>query len=167
LPYVVHVIDVLRRVSFLGIRNEDVLCAAVLHDVIEDCEVSKDQIEKVFNIKVANIVEELSRPNHISGYKNKKEYLDLFAKKVSVNALIIKFVDRMTNVENYFVDGKKDYSLKYLNQAFSVINRLINELKKAKNNKLLELVWCEIKSIETKLDVEFCKECQAFTPKDK
>ena len=156
----------LRRVSFLGIRNEDVLCAAVLHDVIEDCDVSKKEIEELFSVKTANIVEELSRPDSISGFKNKKEYLELFAKKVSVNALIVKFSDRMTNVENYFVDGKKDYSLKYLNQAFSVINRLLNELKKSKNNKLLELVWCEINSIETRLDVKFCKSCQAFAPTD-
>jgi (p)ppGpp synthase/HD superfamily hydrolase len=60
LPYIEHSIGVLDIVSN-ATEDEDILCAAVLHDVVEDCNVSLDDIEKRFGPDVSLMVKELSK----------------------------------------------------------------------------------------------------------
>ena len=54
-PYIEHPLEVLEIAK--GLTDlEDVLCAAVLHDVVEDAKVSPKQLEKMFGERVAQIV---------------------------------------------------------------------------------------------------------------
>ena len=43
-----------------GIDDEEVLAAAILHDVIEDTDVTHSDIKNIFNVRVADIVLEVS-----------------------------------------------------------------------------------------------------------
>ncbi len=62
-PYIVHPVAVLRRLSSdLGMKEADLLCAAVLHDVIEDSVVTREDLELRFGARVAGWVQELSVP---------------------------------------------------------------------------------------------------------
>ncbi|MBI4018054.1 MAG: bifunctional (p)ppGpp synthetase/guanosine-3',5'-bis(diphosphate) 3'-pyrophosphohydrolase [Candidatus Aenigmarchaeota archaeon] len=94
-PYIQHCLAVMKLVG--RIRNdEDVLCAAVLHDVIEDCGVKPKELEKIFGKRVMFLVKELSS-NHTP-----------YGKIRSKDALIIKMADSLHNTmkipEN---DGKR------------------------------------------------------------
>jgi len=60
-PYVEHVKRVAASVAALGFGPE-VVAAAVLHDVIEDCEVSEAELAAEFSPKVAALVAEVSNP---------------------------------------------------------------------------------------------------------
>ena len=54
-PYIFHPLEVLHLVSLMT-TDEDVLCAAVLHDVVEDTGVDISEIEEKFNSHVAKLV---------------------------------------------------------------------------------------------------------------
>jgi len=60
-PYINHCVGVVELLKEEGITNEDILCAAWLHDTIEDCGVTKDTLEREFNPNIAIIVSQLTR----------------------------------------------------------------------------------------------------------
>lgn len=55
-PYLSHPVEVALILSDLGF-DENVICAALLHDVVEDCEYELSDIEKNFNRKIAEMVD--------------------------------------------------------------------------------------------------------------
>ncbi|MBW4697921.1 MAG: HD domain-containing protein [Aphanocapsa lilacina HA4352-LM1] len=68
IPYVMHPF----HVSLLLIRcgySEDVAIAALLHDVVEDCNVSLEAIEMAFGVQVARLVEAVSEIKMCNGKK--------------------------------------------------------------------------------------------------
>ena len=54
-PYITHVIAVASLVGEYG-GDEDQAIAALLHDVVEDCDVSAEEIAALFGARVASIV---------------------------------------------------------------------------------------------------------------
>ena len=55
-PYLSHPVEVALILTDLGF-DENVICAALLHDVVEDCDYSLEQIEVGFNRKIAEMVD--------------------------------------------------------------------------------------------------------------
>ncbi len=102
-PYFTHPVLVSMGVSIYT-DNEDIIIAALLHDVIEDCDVLFGEIEELFSNNVARIVEEVSAT---SDYKKEqwKERKQCFLNKmasVSKDALMVGAVDKMVNMKAYF-----------------------------------------------------------------
>lgn len=100
-PFIVHPFLVGYCVSEYS-KDEDVIAAAFLHDVIEDCGISMDFLEKEFNGRIAGMVDEVSLLGKYKNWKEKKEAYLLKIKQASVEALIIVGVDKMNNMQAYF-----------------------------------------------------------------
>ena len=62
LPYIIHPAEVAAIAATLT-DDEDVLCAAVLHDVMEDCGVALKTLTERFGERVAQLVESETQPN--------------------------------------------------------------------------------------------------------
>ena len=58
--YISHPVAVAKIVAELQM-DPDSICAALMHDVIEDCDVPKTVLEKNFGSDVANIVDGVSK----------------------------------------------------------------------------------------------------------
>lgn len=114
-PYVVHPIEVLKRLSDLGVRDAATLAAAALHDVVEDTPVELAEIAAAFGAEVAGLVDELSFDPSREG---KVEYLEAFAQR-SPQALAIKLTDRACNVDDYR-RWRPDYAAQYARKAVTV-----------------------------------------------
>jgi len=98
IPYVIHPVRValiLRSVGFSEFEQENLMIAALCHDLIEDTDTTFEDISKQFGEKVALIVSELSRPNNA----NKDEWINTFKTK-SLEAKIIKMADRIDNLKD-------------------------------------------------------------------
>jgi (p)ppGpp synthase/HD superfamily hydrolase len=54
-PYMVHIEDVVRRVKQIT-TDPEIICAAYLHDVVEDTDIALSQIRSMFGENVANMV---------------------------------------------------------------------------------------------------------------
>jgi len=108
--YVIHPILVAAITSYL-IDDENVIIAAILHDVVEDTSYTLDDIEKKFNKEVAKLVEGLTKiveirdhsliPSH-SNEKMAKSALTfrkiLLSSIEDIRVLIIKLTDRVHNM---------------------------------------------------------------------
>jgi len=97
--YYNHCVDVANTLISFRIIDEDVICAALLHDIIEDVEgYRRVTIEKMFNSNVARLVMLVTKKEGVN-YKQPeaiKEYLDAIS--TDMNAAAIKASDRMHNM---------------------------------------------------------------------
>ncbi len=64
-PYITHVVHVATILMHYGFEEEVVL-AGLLHDVVEDCEVTPEEIAQAFGDEVARIVEAMTKPAGMS-----------------------------------------------------------------------------------------------------
>jgi guanosine-3',5'-bis(diphosphate) 3'-pyrophosphohydrolase len=75
LPYILHPLRVMERVRvrtqhIAGTQAQmDLLCAAALHDVVEDTDVTLDKISETFGEDVAEIVDRVSRRGTHDAFK--------------------------------------------------------------------------------------------------
>jgi GTP pyrophosphokinase len=99
-PYIIHPIAVARIVAIdLGLGATSI-CAAILHDVVEDTEYSINDIENMFGDKVARIVDGLTK---LSGDFDSRQALTL--KKMlmtlsdDIRIILIKIADRLHNMQ--------------------------------------------------------------------
>ena len=122
-PYIFHPARVAARVSFLPQTDNFLVAAAWLHDVVEDCGVSKASICGIFGSRIAEIVWELTNPSkkypEKPRYERKAMDLDHIA-KISVEAKLIKICDRIDNLNDYPVwdeEAAKFVRDKYYNES--------------------------------------------------
>ena len=98
IPYIIHpvrITSILRSAGFSEHENEDLMIAALFHDLIEDTETKFDEIKDQFGEKIAMIVNELTKPEN----GDKEHWLKSFDSK-SNEAKIIKMADRIDNLKD-------------------------------------------------------------------
>jgi len=101
LPYVTHPIIVSQLIAKYknGSKKLDELqCAGLLHDVLEDTDCTYSELEREFGPLVASIVVELTSDPVAIKQLGKNEYLKQKMIKMSKYAFIIKLIDRLSNV---------------------------------------------------------------------
>jgi guanosine-3',5'-bis(diphosphate) 3'-pyrophosphohydrolase len=98
MPYVEHPIAVAARLDEHG-YGEEVLAAALLHDVVEDSETSLDEIREEFGEAVAGLVGALTDDEALDSYRERKaEHRERVAAAAG-EALAIYGSDKLTNVK--------------------------------------------------------------------
>ena len=102
-PYVVHPILVCVFVAYLG-GDESMVIAGLLHDVVEDTPITVKDIERLFNPKVAQIVEGLTKISLVQRDWNVSMQAENFRKMIltlndDVRVILIKLADRLHNMQ--------------------------------------------------------------------
>ena len=101
-PYIIHPIHVAYIVAELGLDTQTI-CAALLHDVVEDTEATYEDIKKEFGQEIAQIVEGVTKIGSLfeSVEKNQAEnYKKMFiAVEKDIRVILLKLADRLHNVQ--------------------------------------------------------------------
>jgi guanosine-3',5'-bis(diphosphate) 3'-pyrophosphohydrolase len=100
-PYLEHLLEALEvLVKGAGVHNRGVLCAAVLHDVVEDTPCTIAQVEDAFGPRVAELVGWVTIPESTAEDKQrvKVAYLRHLA-EAPPEAKLVKLADRVSNVQ--------------------------------------------------------------------
>lgn len=99
-PYIAHPIRVMAILSeVFGVRDEDVLAAAVLHDTIEDTEADWFDIEERFGRRIAGYVDLLSKNDQLEKPERERQYMrDLVS--APVNVRLCKLADIYDNLSD-------------------------------------------------------------------
>lgn len=97
MPYLEHPRAVANLLAEHG-YGEEVLAAALLHDVVEDSETTVEQVHERFGEPVAGLVDALSDDESIEPYRERKEEHRGRVAAVGGNALAIYAADKLTNV---------------------------------------------------------------------
>jgi guanosine-3',5'-bis(diphosphate) 3'-pyrophosphohydrolase len=96
--YVVHPLRVAEHVRHLAkVDDVEVLCAAVLHDTIEDSGTRYDELAKAFGDRVASIVAELTNDSRLPKEARHEDMIRRAA-TMSRDAKLIKLADRYDNL---------------------------------------------------------------------
>ena len=98
-PYHEHLSGVIARLKNLGVTDEDVLCAAWLHDTIEDTNTTFDDIDKRFGSKVSVLVLALSKDKTQHKSKQEEQYVRQL-REASFEAKLIKLCDISANLKD-------------------------------------------------------------------
>ena len=101
-PYIIHPTNVAYLIAELGL-DEKTICAALLHDVVEDTDVNNEDLVNEFGQEIADMVDgvtKLKKIEYASIEENQVEnYRKMFlAMGKDIRVIIIKLADRLHNM---------------------------------------------------------------------
>lgn len=97
LPYIDHPVAVAELLATLNYEDE-VLAAALLHDVVEKSEIEMDEVRERFGDRVASLVDALTEDETIEDYEERKKEHRLRVASSGADAMAIFAADKLTNV---------------------------------------------------------------------
>ncbi|HEY6333181.1 MAG TPA: HD domain-containing protein, partial [Blastocatellia bacterium] len=110
-PYILHPLRVaILLARELQLYSADLLCGALLHDVIEDTGVTREQLTEMFGPKVSRIVWLLTKFDDIS----LPAYLAEIEAAASTGAPIVKLCDRLDNLRFLIRSPKAEKKRRYI-----------------------------------------------------
>jgi len=101
-PYITHPLNVAYILSEMH-ADKDTICAALLHDTLEDTEATKEEIAELFNKDIANLVDGVTKISKMN-FSSKVEQNLANTRKIitglteDVRIIIIKLADRLHNM---------------------------------------------------------------------
>lgn len=100
-PYIVHPAAVAATVTTVT-ADQAIICAAWLHDVVEDTDVTITQIESEFGLEVANLVSDLTDVSCAAdGNREARKRKDLeHTQAASARARLVKLADLIDNASS-------------------------------------------------------------------
>ncbi|MGB5395000.1 MAG: RelA/SpoT family protein, partial [Lutimonas sp.] len=103
-PYIYHPIAVAKIVANEIGLGANSICAALLHDVVEDTKVTLDDIERIFGKTIAKIVDGLTKISRLNKDKDISIQAENFRKMLltlndDVRVILIKIADRLHNMQ--------------------------------------------------------------------
>lgn len=101
-PYIIHPVQVAFIVASLGL-DADTIVASLLHDVVEDTNVSLNEIKTEFSEEIAEMVDGVTKLGHIKYVSQKEEQAENYRKMFlamgkDIRVIIIKLSDRLHNM---------------------------------------------------------------------
>lgn len=138
-PYIVHPIAVAETVRLHG-GSDEMVAAALLHDTIEDTNVTYDDVRKEFGITVAGLVRELTDTSSPSDGNRavRKEIDRRRLAKASADAQTIKLADLIDNTTSIVAHdpGFAKVYLKEKEALLKVMNKGLADLRVT--------AWCQV-----------------------
>lgn len=101
-PYFTHVLQVAFILAQMHVGPKTI-CAGLLHDVLEDTDTTREQMEAEFDDEITVLVESVTKIGNIQ-FKDEKEYLAANHRKIfiamakDIRVILIKLVDRLHNM---------------------------------------------------------------------
>jgi guanosine-3',5'-bis(diphosphate) 3'-pyrophosphohydrolase len=127
-PYINHPIalaDVL--VNEGGVTDVEVLCAALLHDTVEDTATTHEELLDAFGSRIARVVAEVTDDKALSKAERKRLQVE-HAVHLSPQAKLVKLADKICNLRDVALHPPAHWDLarrrEYFDWARSVVDRL-------------------------------------------
>ena len=117
-PYVTHCVAAADIAADMGL-DEDSIVAALLHDVIEDTDLTHSDIAKQFGEPVANIVEGVTKLTRVQYTSKEDEQMEnlrkmLMAMAKDIRVILIKIADRLHNMRTMAYQTEEKQRIKSL-----------------------------------------------------
>ncbi|MDI1240353.1 MAG: HD domain-containing protein [bacterium] len=124
-PYINHPLEVANLIANVGgIDDVDILIAAILHDTVEDCDVTGDEITELFGELVAGCVLEVTDDKSLPKMERKRLQVE-HAPHLSDGAKIVKLADKISNINDITNSPPADWSIErrreYIEWGASVV----------------------------------------------
>jgi guanosine-3',5'-bis(diphosphate) 3'-pyrophosphohydrolase len=141
-PYINHPITLANVLCNEGkIDDPKVICAALLHDTIEDTETTAEELEIFFGKKITKLVLEVTDDKSLPKADRKLAQIE-HAKHASKKAKLVKLVDKICNLRDILFSSPADWPLKRKQEYFDWAKAVIDEMRGT--NKNLEKIFDEL-----------------------
>ncbi len=130
-PYITHPVAVARILSEIHLDHQTIM-AALLHDVIEDTEVSRDELAEKFGESVAELVEGVSKLTKIKFSTRAEAQAENFRKMMmamvrDIRVIMIKLADRLHNMRT-LGSLKTEKRRRIANETLEIYSPIANRL---------------------------------------
>ncbi len=131
-PYICHPVSVAKIVFDLGMDPETI-CGALLHDVVEDTEVTIDEIKSEFGNEIGLIVDGLTKIQSLEKEDVKFSEIEtirkmIFAMAQDVRVVIVKLADRLHNMRTLKTYGDEEKRKQKARQTLEIYAPIANRL---------------------------------------
>src|SRR5262245_12466538 len=110
-PYIVHPVRVaVSLVDELNLFSPTLICSALLHDVIEDSDITREDIARMFDDDVATVVWLLTKLEEV----RLSDYLARIEAAADTGAPIVKLCDRLDNLRSVAYTPRLEKKRRYI-----------------------------------------------------
>ncbi len=103
IPYILHPLEagiIVSQIKF----DEDLICAGILHDSVEDAKVGYTTISNIFNEKIAKLIETQSEDKSKSWEDRKQHTIDFLSSVKDEDVKIVALGDKLSNIRAIYRD---------------------------------------------------------------
>ncbi|MBQ7862620.1 MAG: bifunctional (p)ppGpp synthetase/guanosine-3',5'-bis(diphosphate) 3'-pyrophosphohydrolase [Clostridia bacterium] len=127
-PYIIHPVAVAKILADMGMDAESV-CAALLHDVVEDTETTSEEIREQFGESIEQLVDGVTKLGQIPLSASKEEQQSENVRKMflamsrDIRVIIIKLADRVHNMRTlmHMPEEKRRYKARETLEIYAPI----------------------------------------------
>jgi guanosine-3',5'-bis(diphosphate) 3'-pyrophosphohydrolase len=127
-PYINHPIALANLLAAQGVTQPEVLCAALLHDTIEDTETTPDELEAHFGARIAAIVLEVTDDKNLPKAERKQHQIE-HAPHASTEAKLVKLADKICNLSDILTSPPEGWPLERQQEYFDWASRVIDGVR--------------------------------------
>lgn len=128
IPYIVHPLTIAYQCLALGLKEDELLATVLLHDVIEDCGVTLDELPVSEPVKTA--LEKLTfriREGESRAEAKARYYAAIPCDRI---ATIVKALDRCNNISTMAMYFSREKMLDYMEETQRYVLPLIEQMEK-------------------------------------
>jgi guanosine-3',5'-bis(diphosphate) 3'-pyrophosphohydrolase len=129
-PYINHPISLANILAQRWVIDENVLCAAILHDTIEDTQTTADELQEHFGEKIASIVLEVTDDKSLEKSVRKQMQVE-HAASISHEAKLVKLADKIANITDIINTPPADWSTDRKKEYFEWAKAVVDNLRGA------------------------------------
>jgi guanosine-3',5'-bis(diphosphate) 3'-pyrophosphohydrolase len=128
-PYINHPIALAKVLAVEGdVTDITVLCAAILHDTIEDTQTTEDELRQNFGDSIADVVLEVTDDKSLS--KEQRKYLQIeHAANSSDAAKLVKLADKICNLRDILNDPPQGWDSERKRAYFEWAGRVVDQIR--------------------------------------
>ena len=128
-PYINHPIGLANILCNEGYVTEiEVICAALLHDTIEDTQTTAEELDGEFGPSIREIVMEVTDDKSIPKSQRKRLQIE-HAAHISDKAKLVKLADKISNLRDVAHSPPADWSLDRRQQYFDWAKAVVDQLR--------------------------------------
>lgn len=128
-PYINHPIALVHVLANEAeVDDPTILCAAVLHDTIEDTETTAEELIQLFGHKVASIVLEVTDDKLLEKHARKQQQIE-HAPHLSPEAKLIKLADKICNLRDILTSPPADWSVERKQAYFDWAGQVVDGVR--------------------------------------
>jgi guanosine-3',5'-bis(diphosphate) 3'-pyrophosphohydrolase len=127
-PYINHPIGLAEVLVDVGnVTDINAICAALLHDTVEDTKTTREELTETFGAEISAIVMEVTDDKSLCKAERKQAQID-HAMHLSKQARAVKLADKICNLGDV-VTSPPDWSLARRQQYFDWAKKVIDGLR--------------------------------------